>query len=177
MSERKAANVKLSDIISKPLVKTGSEILPGSYAGTLIGFSEPFLVPVADQFKKAGKSEEQIVFEAIFAIKVKKNLERVEFLLSPPQGGKISIKSNVYKMLRSLDPAKIDADGNFIGDVKIEDFIGRNGTVEVAHNAKNSDFVKVKQVAAAMDGLTYPTIEESQPLLAEKIEPSGDVPF
>lgn len=164
MSDVKKAAPSLKDVMNAPLRVTGNDIPAGSYGGVLFGFSEPFMIPVSEQFRKEGGPKERAVFEARFGVYVKGKAEEVDYLIPVPDGGAANRRSNLYKMLRALGTGnnKLLTDEGFAEGVNMQAFIGCTGVVAVKHNAK--DFPQIESVAPKMDGVKYPTLEECKGL-------------
>lgn len=155
----------LEDILSAPLKKTGSDIPDGSYAATLYGFSEPFYVPTAEQFRRQGQPDKSLRIEMQFAVKTKDGLQSVEFLVAMPEGGHVNQKSNLFKALKAMrgsDPKFMTKEGNMVPGVNLKSFIGSPATVQVSHNKK--EFPKVDAVASPIDGMVCPTLKECKAL-------------
>lgn len=179
MSEnRKAPSLK--DVLGKDLQATGQDIPEGSYPGVLFAFGEPFMLKVAEQFRKPGKADERAVMELHFGVRVKEAMAPVAYLVPVPEGGATNKRSNLYKALKALkgaDPAFFDKEGNFAKGVSLEKFLGSTATVQVKKNAK--DFPQVEALSSPMDGVKYPTMEDCTALIEilKHAEGSENIPF
>lgn len=175
MSENKAPSLK--DVLGKDLLATGQDIPEGSYPGVLFAFGEPFMLKVAEQFRKAGKSDERAVMELHFGVRVKEAMASVAYLVPVPEGGATNKRSNLYKALKALkgsDAKFFDKEGNFAKGITLEKFLGATATVQVKKNAK--DFPQVEALSSPMDGVKYPSLEDTTSL-AEALKASEDPPF
>lgn len=172
---------KLADVLGKTLTATGQDIPEGNYPGILFAFGDPFMLPVAEQFRKPGKPLERAVMELHFGVRVKEVMASVGYLCPVPEGGATNKKSNLYKALKALkgsDPKVFDKDGLFVPGVTLQGFIGATATVQVKKNKK--DFPQIETLSSAMDGVKYPSMEETAKLVEELKETpvsDGDVPF
>ena len=156
--EKEAAS-KDMDFLNAPLVRTGSDIAEGNYAGVLADFGKPF--ELKDNFAKEGEPLMKTVFEAIFVIASKDGPQTVDYLLPLASGGMANRKSNVYKMLKALrgtDTKFFLPDGNFAKDVTLSAFLGSPAMIQVKKNAK--EFPAVEAVTGPVDGVKVPTAKE-----------------
>lgn len=175
MSESKAPNLK--DVLGKDLLATGQDVPEGSYPGVLFAFGEPFMLKVAEQFRKPGKPDERAVMELHFGIRVKEAMCSVAYLVPVPEGGATNKRSNLYKALKALkgqDPKYFDKEGNFAKGVTLERFLGSTSTVQVKKNSK--DFPQVEALSSPMDGVKYPSLDDTKALV-EALKASEDIPF
>jgi hypothetical protein len=175
MSENKAPSLK--DVLGKDLQATGQDIPEGSYPGVLFAFGEPFMLKVAEQFRKPGKADERAVMELWFGVRVKETMASVAYLVPVPEGGATNKRSNLYKALKALkgnDPKFFDKEGNFAKGISLEKFLGATATIQVKKNAK--DFPQVESLASPMDGVKYPALDDTKGL-AEQLKASEDIPF
>ena len=164
-------HTKLADIMNAPLKQTGLDIPEGSYPGTLFGFGEPTMIPVAEQFRKPGGLTATLKFEMRFGLRVKDSVQEVAYLVPVPEGGSVNRRSNLFKALRGMRPDCFNHEGSFNPNVTLATFIGSAATVQVKKNKK--DFPQVEAVAAPMQGVVCPTIEECAVLAAS----SDGIPF
>lgn len=169
---------KLEALMTTQLAVTGADIPEGSYPGTLFEFSEPWEMDnKQSKFYRPGQPEKKVVFEASFAIFDKAGaIQRLEYLLPWPDGGAANRRSNLYKMLGKLANGTklIREDGAFAQGTTLASFLGLTGILQVKKNAK--DFPNIESLAARIDGLKYPSLEDCKGL--DKIDNAGDViPF
>lgn len=166
------------DIFNKPLKKTGVEIPDGNYPVTLIGYSEPFILEVADEYKKKGKPTERQVFDMKFAVRVKSSkgpeTHLVKYLVPVPANGMSSVKSNLYKCLKAIGANFFDKEGSFKDAVTLKSFVGANGVAQIELNAKG--FNKIAAVTGPIEGLSYP-IEVDYKNLIDEMDGDGTAPF
>jgi len=162
---------KLNDIMNAPLRQTGFDIPEGSYPGTLFGFGEPTMIPVAEQFRKPGGPSATLKFEMRFGLRVKDSVQEVAYLVPVPEGGSVNRRSNLFKACRAMRPDLFNHEGAFNADVTLQSFIGSPATVQVKKNKK--DFPQVEAVASPMQGVVCPTMEECAALTAG----SDGIPF
>jgi hypothetical protein len=162
---------KLASILNAPLHQTGLDIPEGSYPGTLFGFGEPTMIPVAEQFRKPGGPTATLKFEMRFGLRVKDSVQEVAYLVPVPEGGSVNRRSNLFKACRGMRPDLFNHEGAFNPGVTLQSFVGSGATVQVKKNKK--DFPQVEAVAAPMQGVVCPTIEECAVLAAS----SDGIPF
>ncbi len=152
----------LADIENQELRATGQDIPDGSYGATLFGFTEPFWMPVSEQFRKPGQPEKRLCFDARFGFYDKAGqLTELTYLMPVPDGGAANRKSNLYKVLKALSAGNVElinAEGNIPKGVKLASFVGRSGVLSVIKNKK--DWPQISSVSPRMDGIKYPTVEE-----------------
>lgn len=176
MTEKKAPS--LEDVLGKDLQATGQDIPEGTYAGVLFHFGEPFMLAVAEQFRKKGRPDERAVFEMWFGVMVKGKLCSVSYLVPVPEGGATNKRSNLFKALKALkggDPKFFDKEGEFVKGVKLSSFLGAAAGVQVKHNAK--EFPQVEALTGPMDGTKYPKLEDCKALEEALKAQSDDIPF
>ncbi len=167
----------LRTIMEAPLKATGADIPAASYGATLLGYGDPFMIAVAEKFKKPGQPEKRAVFEANFAIFVKDQITEISYLIPVPDGGATNRKSNLFKMLRALggsDPKLFNAEGEVFAspNVKLVDFVGKTCVLSVKKSDK--DFPQVESVGKPMDGVKYPSLEDARKALSISSE---GIPF
>lgn len=156
--------------MNAPLVTVGTDIPEGSYAGRFIGFGEAKMLD-----SSFSPGEKELRMPAEFAIRLKNgSVELVDGLISPPDGGKVNRKSNLGKLLKVLangDPKLWDATKDALQTgVTLGAFVGLTCTISVKMGGKNKDFATVGGYMAPLDGLNYPTVEETKKL-------GSDTPF
>lgn len=172
----KEGKPSLAALLDAPLQATGGDVPPGSYGGTLIGFSEPIEMDATkSQFYKPGQPAKKLMFEATFGVFDKQGTPTaVEYFLPFPEGGITNRKSNVYKMLKALAMGSdlIDANGNFAKGTTLKSFYGKQGVLNIKTNDKS--FPVIESVGAFMDGAKYPTMEQCKAIVSVG---SDDLPF
>ena len=152
------------------LVTVGTDIPEGSYAARFIGFGEAKLLD-----SSFSPGEKELRLPALFAIRLKDgSVEPVDGLISPPDGGKVNRKSNLGKLLKVLangDSKLWDTGKDALQTgATLGSFVGLTCTVAVKMGGKNKDFPTVGSYMAPLDGLKYPTEEETKKL-------GSDAPF
>lgn len=171
-TKRLDADVDLDALMDAPLEATGSDVPDGSYPATLFGYTKPFKLEVAPQFRKPGGPTHKTVFEMRFGLLDQKGqLVELDKLVNVPDGGGANRKSNLYKALRSLAPEKFDEEGSFKKGVNLKSFIGQQCVLGVKKNKQ--DWPAVETINPRMAGAKYPTVDECR----EKLTGSQDIPF
>ena len=172
-SKREAADIDVNALMDADLEVTGADIPEGAYPATLMGFSDAFKIPTSEKFRKPGQPEKRTVFEARFAVYDKQgSVQEVDYLLPIPEGGAANRKSNLYKMLRTLDPKRFTKEGAFTKGSNLKAFLGSNCVLNVKLNDK--EWPQVDSIGSKIDELKYPTEKEYKPLLEKA---GSDVSF
>ena len=148
--KRQQSDLTLDEILGANMQV--AEQLAGSYPAYLAGFSEPYVLE--------GKYGAQTKFDALLVVKGKETQTIVRYTITVPTGA-IHPKSNLYKLIAALDSGKFVEANKFKDGFKLSD---AKGKLNVEIEEKN-DFPRIVAVASPMDGLTYPTEQDSMELL------------
>lgn len=166
---RRASKTKLADLKGKPLESSGKDIPPGTYAALLVGYGEPFELKSAEQYG----GDWRTMFDIRFAIVLEDGtFEGIRHMVGVPDGGKVNIKSNLFKVLKAVGSEFITDEGKLKEGVTLDSFIGKTAMLGVGKNKK--DFPKVESVSAPMKGAKFPKMSDVKDL---KFEESENVPF
>ena len=161
------------DLLDQDIESEGIDVDDGNYAAVLYTLGNVREVKRSEQFRKEGQSETRTMMDAVFAVRVPAgDVTSVQWMLPVPEGGKIHIRSNTFKLLSTLangDEKLITKEGKLGKGVKLRAFLNRTCCVETKKNKEG--FPNVVGCSKPVDGLKFPTKKEIENLFGD------DVPF